>query len=671
MHYEDGSAAAANSARRKGFLARLARDVRGNTLAIVGAALVPLSAMIGSGVDMSRAYMAQSRLQAACDAAALAGRRIMQNDTLDATVRDEALRFFNFNFHQGTYQTDAFTPTVTRPANGTVRVTASTRIPTTIMSMFGFESLPLNVTCDAALNFVNTDIMLVLDVTGSMDWDINGNFTTSDSQKRITALRDAVMALYDELAPVQTQLEANGLRMRYGIVPYSSTVNVGTLIRDVNPNFLADSVAYQTRVANYTTMDSDSSANGPYWEYYRTAAPYYTGDVSQAASITQGNCLSFMRNENFTGFVRMNPTTTGGPAPATTYSTTFPHDGVATSGGEWGWSGAPDTEGTSRSCRRRRTDTTTTYDFEYTNDTFAQRTLDTSAYKMGTAVPVAMDSDITGSDANDDNPYTGQVAVSGSYDLLALVAANPGMPTRSEQWNGCIEERRTTSAVGSDSSLTIPALASDLDINGIPNSDETRWRPMWPDIVWRRSSSTSGDGVYGSACPARAQRLQVFNRGQLESYVQSLTPTGNTYHDIGMIWGARMISTGGIFADGCEVFNAMPCTRHLIFMTDGQLQPSTSVYSAYGIEPLDQRITGSPTGAGQFNRHLQRFRIMCNAVQGMNVSVWVIAFGTTLSDDMRECASNDNQASTSSNRDELIARFREIGNQIGALRLTQ
>ncbi len=70
MHNEDGSRTVVDSAQRKGFLARLARDVRGNTLAIVGAALVPLSAMIGSGVDMSRAYMAKTRLQSACDAAA-------------------------------------------------------------------------------------------------------------------------------------------------------------------------------------------------------------------------------------------------------------------------------------------------------------------------------------------------------------------------------------------------------------------------------------------------------------------------------------------------------------------------------------------------------------------------------------------------------------------------
>src|SRR5687767_13681814 len=102
---QDSSAKQDIKGRRKGLLARLARDQKGNTLALVGAALVPLTAMIGSGVDMSRAYMAKQRLQAACDAAALAGRRAMTNDTVNAAVTAEANKYFNFNFPQNSYQT--------------------------------------------------------------------------------------------------------------------------------------------------------------------------------------------------------------------------------------------------------------------------------------------------------------------------------------------------------------------------------------------------------------------------------------------------------------------------------------------------------------------------------------------------------------------------------------
>src|SRR5205085_736272 len=95
--------------------------------------------------------------------------------------------------------------------------------------------------------------------------------------RKITALRSAVMALYDQLKPVQDQLEANGMRLRYGIVPYSSSVNVGPLIRAVDPSYLLDSGAYQSRVVNYTTMTGTTGAPGTaYWEYYTATAPYYT-----------------------------------------------------------------------------------------------------------------------------------------------------------------------------------------------------------------------------------------------------------------------------------------------------------------------------------------------------------------------------------------------------------
>jgi hypothetical protein len=63
--------------------------------------------------------------------------------------------------------------------------------------------------------------------------------------------------------------------------------------------------------------------------------------------------------------------------------------------------------------------------------------------------------------------------------------------------------------------------------------------------------------------------------------------------------------------------------------------------------------------------------MICNAAKSMNISIWVIAFGPSLSSDMTQCASNANQASTASDRDALIARFQQIGSQIGALRLTQ
>ena len=44
---------------------------------------------------------------------------MLVNDTLDDNVRNEARRYFNFNFNQGTYDTAPFTVNVTKPATGT------------------------------------------------------------------------------------------------------------------------------------------------------------------------------------------------------------------------------------------------------------------------------------------------------------------------------------------------------------------------------------------------------------------------------------------------------------------------------------------------------------------------------------------------------------------------
>ena len=71
-------------AQTAGFLSRLGRNQAANTLAIMAFALIPLIAVAGSAMDMARLYYVKSRLQQACDAGALAGRKFMTGQTLDS-----------------------------------------------------------------------------------------------------------------------------------------------------------------------------------------------------------------------------------------------------------------------------------------------------------------------------------------------------------------------------------------------------------------------------------------------------------------------------------------------------------------------------------------------------------------------------------------------------------
>jgi hypothetical protein len=82
----------------KSFMQRLLHDITANTLAIAAASLMPLLAMVGGGIDASRYYMAQARLQKRCDAldaelaAAARARAALEADAEGAALDAQTLR---------------------------------------------------------------------------------------------------------------------------------------------------------------------------------------------------------------------------------------------------------------------------------------------------------------------------------------------------------------------------------------------------------------------------------------------------------------------------------------------------------------------------------------------------------------------------------------------------
>jgi len=108
-----------------------------------------------------------------------------------------------------------------------------------------------------------------------------------------------------------------------------------------------------------------------------------------------------------------------------------------------------------------------------------------------------------------------------------LAEAGSNISLTNVTWQGCIEERDTVTSITPTSNLTpLPTNAYDLDVNLIPYDDHTRWRPLFPAIVYSRTggttTATSGTSMSGSACPAAAVRLAAWNRGNMQSYVNLL-----------------------------------------------------------------------------------------------------------------------------------------------------
>ncbi|HEX7849901.1 MAG TPA: TadE/TadG family type IV pilus assembly protein [Vicinamibacterales bacterium] len=290
------------------FLGRLRGDVRGNTLAMMAIALIPMAALAGSGVDMARLYVVKVRLQQACDAGVLAGRKFMvssSSTTLDSNAAAQATTFFNNNFASGWMKTNTVVFTPTKTSSNQVSATASAVVPMTVMKMFAAPDTTISVTCTARYDVADTDVLFVLDTTGSMacapsdsDPTCNsyvgsaGNSTYTrptdttystagysgstgysvpeKSNSRIEALRQAVLSFYDTFA-------ANAdpsTHVRYGFVTYTSAVNAGKAVMSIDPTYVLGGNGAATTY--YYQSRKMTNASGPQWSYSR-----YAVDVSQ------------------------------------------------------------------------------------------------------------------------------------------------------------------------------------------------------------------------------------------------------------------------------------------------------------------------------------------------------------------------------------------------------
>ncbi len=650
------------------FMRKLARDKTANTLVISAAALVPIMAMVGGGVDASRYYMTAARMQAACDAGALAARRAMTNDTFTSEHRTIGLNFFDQNFNDGIFGTESRARDYTTDGDGTVIGDASATLPTTIMDAFGYSEFNIEVSCTAEINISNSDIMFVLDVTGSMSQCPSGTECNSNSSSKIVALRSAVMNFYDT---VEAATSASA-QVRYGFVPYSQQVNVGF---SIPREYMADTHSYQTRVARYnpapfpnsdypdidevgeTIVISDEQEWLP-----RSTSNFNSSNVDHYRFRTDGSAGNNARNfcQNTLPGTR-NVSVSGQTQSWQVFATPT----IVT--GQWSGGDSNNRAGCRGRVRKTRTATAADVIPQFREWIYCEVT-------PGTANP-----------CNVNNPSRSpagweSVNLASIYDANSLqvpVATGGAMTTQT--WSGCIEEPVWNDPSGNYS--PIPAAAHDLNINLVPANESQKWKPSLNRAVYERRDSsnnrttsnvisTGNQSQPGFTCPRAAAKLTEISRTNLQSYVDSLAASGNTYHDIGMLWGARLISPRGLFAaENTTAPNGDAIARHIVFMTDGILVTNVENYSTQGIEWWDRRVTGNGDQAREATRRAARLQAICRAAQQENITVWVVAFGTALTQNLIDCAS-PGRAFQASDSATLNARFQEIAQKIASLRLT-
>lgn len=749
-----------------GFLTRLLHNKTANVLPMTAAAVIPLIGMIGGAVDMARIYAVRSRLQAACDAGALAGRRVMgtgQWTDNSGRANTTALNAFDINFKNGAFGSQNLVRTFAEN-NATVTGTASADVPMTLMRVLGIPTKSVAVTCDGMMRIPNTDVMFVLDNSGSMAFTIPGD---PSGLSRMAGLRIAVKCFYEALAkldisdvtPSQCGTSSNpsgGLssqvQLRFGFVNYDNMVNVGKLLKH---EWMVDDWTYQSREPHYANVwawaaGSESAIDWGDWSPVSTPSSYQNasnygsfnalgktgstmvGGVNKPHQATPANSTTCSAYNTYTGsqLAGINESSSSGSIVPTTTAPNYPDatqtidnnqtNTVTVTGYRYRWFKQGGTNG----CWLERATADNTYSQTRTGTSTKplswtqHQTLDYWTYHP-VQLPVS-GLKASGGNWNSSislplNQTNGtSVRLSGSTSSTTLKVAS----NTSVAWDGCIEERDTTpnsDGNPSDDWLNYPsspANAYDMDIDLVPTDNETRWRPILVGAVWGRRGTLSSTGSWSgnytnnpitstysgipsrnlssyTTCVTASRKLQAYSNAtaadDFRDYVNTISPNGNTYHDIGLLWGARLMSPTGIFAsENLNTPGGASIQRHMIFMTDGDTANTWNNYASYGLEWWDRRQV---TPAGATSTDLDNFEVLlqnnnnarssalCTAIKNKGITLWVISYGdavnTTTINRLTACATSPTYFFSAANTTQLISKFREIADKISQLRLTK
>jgi Flp pilus assembly protein TadG len=627
-------------------------DQQGNILPMAAAGILVMAALIGGGVDMSRGYQAQTRLQNACDSAVLAGRRAVTTNGFNAAAEAQAQRYFDVNYSdavQGTKNAD-ITFDADQSGNA-VTATATTTMPMLMMQLFGEVDMPLTANCQSTMGVGNSDVTMVLDVTGSMATAVTGG-------TRLSALQDAMRNFYDT---VNISTAGSNARVRYSFVPFSTTVNVGRLLMDADVDYIANEWTIQSRAPIFNTITEQVRVgwNTP----VTTSATTYTSESTsstQSYTSTKYNTLALCNaalpastawGNNGSASTSSGTTINGAGQQVATVTTTQPQIkttySCAVSSGKY---------------RRYYYETYRTfYTYQYATSDPILETRTRQEFARWEYRPVRYNT----SSLKRFNTITAPTGTNGA--------------NINTSWDGCIEERSTVSEPTFTYSSLLgitPADALDLNIDLAADRDEpqTQWGPLWRDVAYTRNSlgTTTSGSKATSYCVPQAQLLREMSEGEVDNYAASLTAQGSTYLDIGLLWGARLSSPDGIFGNVVseDPDNGGNVGRHIIFMTDGFQEANNSIYQAYGIESLDRRISDDGTTTQTNLRHRARFQAICNAIRGKGIRLWTINFSGSANADLTNCASASSSFNASSAA-QLNAAFQEIAKQVGELRVLQ
>jgi Flp pilus assembly protein TadG len=179
---------------------------------------VPLIGFVGTAVDYSRGNSAKAAMQMAIDSTAL----MLSKDASSATAEQlsqKASAYFLALFNRTEVTNVVITPTLTLPELGSFKleVTATGKVPTTFLNVFGQNSMSLSVNSEVRWGIKKLELALALDNTGSMA-----------SSGKMSNLKTAARTL---LTTLKNAAKTDG-DVKVAIIPFDTTVRIGTSYKD-------------------------------------------------------------------------------------------------------------------------------------------------------------------------------------------------------------------------------------------------------------------------------------------------------------------------------------------------------------------------------------------------------------------------------------------------------
>lgn len=278
-----------------GMLCRYIR-LREGAIAIAFGIMAPmLVGAVGLAMDVSQAYLVRQRLNGAVDAAALAAAATYEDEGL---IAERVVDFIKANYSPeeiGILDENNIHIDVTE---NEVTVTASAIYPATFMRIFGYDRLTVSSGVVVARELKGLEVVLVLDNTGSL---VSGMTDNRNSSTPIRAVRTAATNFVNILFSRVEDPED----IKIGVVPYSSSVNVGRYGLGQFPNggngYGTPFVQLPSGIS-YTTSKTTTNQTGASWSgcivehmdggYYNNNATHVTSSRGQLWSTTTGTNAS-------------------------------------------------------------------------------------------------------------------------------------------------------------------------------------------------------------------------------------------------------------------------------------------------------------------------------------------------------------------------------------------